>query len=187
MSSRWQSEKSQLMSVQKLKEQMEEAQRNRDIAQRKGDLTKAGEIVYSIIPKLQEQLREAEKLTQNAMMKEAVTDEDIAAIVSRWTGIPVEKMLEGEREKLLHMEDALHSRVVGQDEALAAVSNAVRRARAGLAGSGAPHRLVFIFGPDRRRQDRTYARRWPNLFLMTKRRCCASTCRNIWKNMRWRG
>ncbi len=147
MTRRWQSEKSQLTSVQKLKEQLEEAQRNRDIAQRKGDLTKAGEIVYSIIPKLQEQLKEAEKLTQNAMMKEAVTSEDIAEIVSRWTGIPVEKMLEGEREKLLNMEIALRARVVGQDEALVAVSNAVRRARAGLGDPGRPIGSFLFLGP----------------------------------------
>jgi len=147
MTRRWQSEKSQLTSVQKLKEQLEEAQRNRDIAQRSGDLTKAGEIVYSVIPKLLEQLKQAESLTQSAMMKEAVTDEDIAEIVSRWTGIPVEKMLEGEREKLLHMEDALRSRVVGQDEALTAVANAVRRARAGLGDPARPIGSFLCLGP----------------------------------------
>ncbi len=147
MTSRWQTEKSQLQSVQKLKEQLEDAQRQRDIAQRKGDLTKAGEIVYSIIPKLQEQLKEAEKLTEGAMMKEAVTDEDIAEIVSRWTGIPVEKMLEGEREKLLHMEKSLHKRVVGQDEAVAAVADAVRRARAGLQDPARPIGSFLFLGP----------------------------------------
>ncbi len=147
LTSRWQSEKSQLHSVQKIKEQLEEAQRNRDIAQRKGDLTKAGEIMYSIIPKLQEQLKKAEGLTQSAMMKEAVTDEDIAEIVSRWTGIPVEKMLEGEREKLLHTEDLLRSRVVGQDEALTAVANAVRRARAGLQDTARPIGSFLFLGP----------------------------------------
>jgi len=147
MTRRWQSEKSQLNSVQKLKEQLEEAQRERDIAQRKGDLTKAGEIVYSVIPKLQDQLKKAEGLTQSAMMKEAVTDEDIAEIVSRWTGIPVEKMLEGEREKLLHMEDALRGRVVGQDEALTAVANSVRRARAGLQDPSRPIGSFLFLGP----------------------------------------
>ncbi len=146
-STRWLSEKSQLHSVQKLKEQLEEAQRNRDIAQRAGDLTKAGEIVYSIIPKLAEQLKDAEKLTQNAVMKEAVTDQDIAAIVSRWTGIPVEKMLEGEREKLLQMESNLRNRVVGQEDALLAVSNAVRRARAGLQDPARPIGSFLFLGP----------------------------------------
>ena len=131
--SRWQVEKSQLNSMQKTKEQLEEAHRERDIAQRNGDLARAGELMYGIIPKLHEQLKQAEKLTASALMKEAVTDGDIAAIVSRWTGIPVEKMLEGEREKLLKMEDSLRARVVGQEEALVAVSNAVRRARARFA------------------------------------------------------
>ena len=145
--SQWLSEKSQLHSVQKLKEQLEEAKAARDIAQRAGDLTKAGEIVYSIIPKLQDELKEAEKLTQNAVMKEAVTDQDIAAIVSRWTGIPVEKMLEGEREKLLQMETNLRNRVVGQEEALVAVSNAVRRARAGLQDPARPIGSFLFLGP----------------------------------------
>ncbi len=147
MTSRWQVEKAQLTSVQKLKEQIEEAQRERDIAQRNGDLTKAGEITYGIIPGLQEKLKQAEKASQSAVMKEAVTDEDIAAIVSRWTGIPVEKMLEGEREKLLKMEEALHKRVVGQDEAVEAVANAVRRARAGLKDPARPVGSFLFLGP----------------------------------------
>lgn len=147
MTSRWQAEKAQLHSVQKIKEQLEETQRQRDIAQRTGDLTKAGEITYSLIPKLQQELQQAEKLTQDALMKEAVTEEDIAAIVSRWTGIPVEKMLEGEREKLLNMEIALRSRVVGQDNALVAVSNAVRRARAGLQDPSRPIGSFLFLGP----------------------------------------
>ena len=145
--SRWQAEKSQLTTVQKLKEQIEEAQRNRDIAQRSGDLTKAGEIMYSVIPKLQEQLKAAENKTAAAMMKEAVTDEDIASVVARWTGIPVERMLEGERTKLLHMEGDLRKRVVGQDEALVAVSDAVRRARAGLDDPARPIGSFLFLGP----------------------------------------
>jgi ATP-dependent Clp protease ATP-binding subunit ClpB len=147
MSSRWQSEKSQLTNVQKLKEQVEEAQRQRDIAQRKGDLTRAGEIVYSVIPHLLQQLAEAEKLTDNSVMQEAVTAEDIASIVARWTGIPVERMLEGEREKLLNMEISLRARVVGQDDALVAVSNSVRRARAGLQDPSRPIGSFLFLGP----------------------------------------
>jgi len=147
LSSRWKSDKTQLANVQKLKEQIEESQRQRDIAQREGNLTKAGELVYSIIPKLLEQLKKAEDKTKGAMMKEAVTAEDIAAIVSRWTGIPVEKMLEGERAKLLKMEDALRGRVVGQDDALFAVSNAVRRARAGLQDPSRPIGSFLFLGP----------------------------------------
>jgi ATP-dependent Clp protease ATP-binding subunit ClpB len=145
--SKWQAEKSQIASVQKLKEQIEEAQRQRDIAQREGDLTKAGEIVYSVIPKLQEQLKVAEKASKGAMIQEAVTEEDIAAVVSRWTGIPVSKMLEGEREKLLKMEEALRNRVVGQEEALVAVSDAVRRARAGISDPAKPIGSFLFLGP----------------------------------------
>ena len=147
MTSRWQAEKSQLSSVQKLKEQIEEAQHQRDVAQRGGDLARAGEIVYSIIPGLQEQLKKAEAATKNALMKEAVTEEDIASVVSRWTGVPVEKMLEGERAKLLKMEEQLKKRVVGQDEALAAVANAVRRARAGLQDPTRPIGSFLFLGP----------------------------------------
>lgn len=147
MTSRWQAEKSQLTTVQKLKEQIEEAQRKRDIAQREGDLAKAGEITYGIIPDLQTKLKAAEEKTQSAMMKEAVTDEDIASIVSRWTGVPVERMMEGERAKLLHMEDDLRKRVVGQEEALVAVSDAVRRARAGLQDPSRPIGSFLFLGP----------------------------------------
>lgn len=147
LTSKWQAEKSQIASVQKLKEQIEEAQRQRDIAQREGDLTKAGEIVYSLIPKLHDQLKIAEKASKGAMIQEAVTEEDIAAVVSRWTGIPVSKMLEGEREKLLKMEDALRNRVVGQDEALVAVSDAVRRARAGISDPAKPIGSFLFLGP----------------------------------------
>ncbi len=147
LTSKWQSEKSQLTSIQKLKEQIEEAQRQRDMAQRAGDLTKAGEIVYGLIPKLAKQLQEAEQLSKGAMMKEAVAEDDIASVVSRWTGIPVDKMLEGERDKLLHMENDLRGRVVGQEEALVAVSNAVRRSRAGLQDANRPIGSFLFLGP----------------------------------------
>ena len=144
---RWQAEKSQLHSAQKLKEQLEEAHRERDIAQRNGDLTKAGELIYSIIPGLQERLELAEKTSNDAMLQEAVTENDIAGIVSRWTGIPVDRMMEGEREKLLAMEDSLRGRVVGQEEALLAVSNAVRRSRAGLQDPSRPMGSFLFLGP----------------------------------------
>lgn len=147
LSSRWQAEKSQRVSVQKLKEQIEQAQHERDIAQRNGDLAKAGEIVYGVIPKLTEQLKKAESEAQDGMVKESVREADIAAIVSRWTGVPVEKMLEGERAKLLKMEDNLRMRVVGQEEALVAVSNAVRRARSGLQDPSRPLGSFLFLGP----------------------------------------
>ena len=145
--SKWQAEKSQRVSVQKIKEQMELAQHERDLAQRAGDLAKAGELVYSVIPKLSEQLKKAEIETQDGMVREAVTEADIASIVSRWTGVPVERMLEGERAKLLKMEDNLRARVVGQEDALVAVSNAVRRARSGLQDPSRPLGSFLFLGP----------------------------------------
>jgi ATP-dependent Clp protease ATP-binding subunit ClpB len=116
--------------------------------QRRGDWTRAGELAYGIIPQLEKQLAEAEtKEGRGVMGDEAVTPEAIAAVVSRWTGIPVDKMLEGEREKLLQMEQALRSRVVGQDEAIAAVSQAVRRSRAGLQDPNRPMGSFLFLGP----------------------------------------
>lgn len=147
LTSKWQSEKMQMQSVQKIKEQIEAAQRERDIAQRKGELAKAGEIVYGVLPKLAQQLQEAENAGKNGMLAETVSEEDIASVVSRWTGIPVDRMLEGEREKLLHMETSLGSRVVGQEEAVTAVSNSVRRARAGLGDAARPVGSFLFLGP----------------------------------------
>jgi ATP-dependent Clp protease ATP-binding subunit ClpB len=147
LTSTWQAEKSQMNNIQKIKEQIEEAQRQRDIAQREGNLGRAGEIVYGLIPRLSRQLQDAEAMTRNAMLKETVNEEDIAGVVSRWTGIPVDKMLSGEREKLLRMEDALRARVVGQEEAVVAVSNAVRRSRAGLSDAARPIGSFLFLGP----------------------------------------
>jgi ATP-dependent Clp protease ATP-binding subunit ClpB len=115
--------------------------------QRAGDLARAGELTYGIIPALERQIAEAQAGGENRMLNEEVTDQAIAGVVSRWTGIPVEKMLEGERDKLLAMEDALRARVVGQDEAIAAVSNAVRRARAGLQDPNRPIGSFLFLGP----------------------------------------
>src|SRR6202011_2095429 len=109
-----------------------------DQAQRRGDWGRAGELTYGVIPQLERQLKEAEGAGTARMLEEAVTPEHIAGIVSRWTGIPVDKMLEGEREKLLHMEENLRRRVIGQEEALKAVANAVRRAQAGLQDPNRP-------------------------------------------------
>src|SRR3984893_4519758 len=107
----------------------------------------AGELAYGVIPELERKLKAADAQQAGQMLDEAVRPEHIAAIVSRWTGIPVDKMLEGEREKLLHMEAALKSRVIGQDEAVAAVSNAVRRARAGLQDPNRPLGSFLFLGP----------------------------------------
>ena len=147
LTQRWHSEKDKLAAAQKLKEDLEKARVEVEHAQRHGDFARAGELTYSVIPDLQARLAEAEKAAANRMLNEEVTEGDIAAIVSRWTGIPVDKMLAGERQKLLGMEQALSSRVVGQAEAVIAVSNAVRRARAGLQDPQRPIGSFLFLGP----------------------------------------
>jgi len=147
LTARWQAEKEELAKAQKLKEELDQARNELEIAQREGRLEKAGELRYSTIPGLEQRLRQAEEAEQHRMLDEQVTDSDIAAVVSRWTGIPVDKMMEGEREKLLNMEEALKARVVGQDEAVTAVSNAVRRARAGLQDPQRPIGSFLFLGP----------------------------------------
>ena len=147
LTQRWQAEKDKISAEAKLKEQLDQARLELEQAQRSGDLGKAGELQYGRIPELEKQLAEAQVATQGAMLREEVTGEDIASIVSRWTGIPVERMLEGEREKLLHMEEALGARVIGQEEAVKAVSTAVRRARAGLQDPNRPLGSFLFLGP----------------------------------------
>ncbi len=144
---RWQTEKDKLNSAQKLKEQLDQARSDLEKAQRTGDLAKAGELAYGTIPALDRQLKAAEAAQTGAMMEEAVTPEHVAQIVARWTGVPVDKMLEGERDKLLRMEDDLAKRVVGQAEAVHAVSTAVRRARAGLQDPNRPIGSFMFLGP----------------------------------------
>ena len=135
----WQAEKECLSSANKVKEQLDHARSERDAAQRDGNLGRAGELAYGVIPELERKLAAAEDSSEAAMLSEAVTDEHIAGIVSRWTGIPVDKMLAGEREKLLAMESHIAKRAIGQEEAVTAISEAVRRARAGLQD---PNRLI---------------------------------------------
>jgi len=147
LTAKWQAEKGKLANVQTLKEKLEQNRHELEVAQRRGDLAKAGEIAYGRIPELEQKVQEAEETSAQEMGQEAVTDSDIAAIVSRWTGVPVEKMLEGERDKLLQMETKLHERVIGQDEAVTAVSNAVRRARAGLQDPNRPLGSFLFLGP----------------------------------------
>ncbi|MDB5367299.1 MAG: clpB [Rhodospirillales bacterium] len=147
LTARWQAEKEKLSASQKLKAELDAARTELEQAQRRGDWTKAGELTYGRIPDLERRLAEAEKAAGERMLNEEVRAQDIAGVVSRWTGIPVDKMLEGEREKLLHMEEALHARVIGQDEAISAVSNAVRRARAGLQDPNRPIGSFLFLGP----------------------------------------
>jgi ATP-dependent Clp protease ATP-binding subunit ClpB len=144
---RWQKEKDKLQGAQKLKEQLEHARVELEQAQRRGDWTRAGELTYGQIPELERKLKEAEIVGGDQMLKEEVTDDEIAQVVSRWTGVPVDRMLEGEREKLLQMEKALSDRVIGQEEAITAISDAVRRARAGLQDPNRPIGSFLFLGP----------------------------------------
>jgi len=147
LTSRWQGEKEKLGSAQKLKADLESARNELAIAQRKGEYQRAGELTYSIIPGLEKKLSEVEEQSKSAMVEEAVTPNHVAQVVSRWTGVPVDRMLEGEREKLLRMEDEIAKRVVGQAEAVHAVSTAVRRARAGLQDPNRPIGSFIFLGP----------------------------------------
>jgi ATP-dependent Clp protease ATP-binding subunit ClpB len=147
LTAQWRAEKDKLAGAQKLKEQLDQARAELEIAQRRGDWSRAGELTYGVIPEFERKLREVEAAEVGRMLQEAVTEEHIAAVVSRWTGIPVDKMLSGEREKLLRMEDNLKRRVVGQDEAVVAVSNAIRRARAGLQDPNRPMGSFLFLGP----------------------------------------
>jgi ATP-dependent Clp protease ATP-binding subunit ClpB len=147
LTGQWQGEKDKLAGAQKLKEQLDQARNELEIVQREGDLNKASELKYGVIPGLEKQLAAAEGAQEHRMLNEEVTESDIAAVVSRWTGIPVDKMLEGEREKLLAMEDALSRSVIGQEEAIVAISNAVRRARAGLQDPNRPIGSFLFLGP----------------------------------------
>jgi ATP-dependent Clp protease ATP-binding subunit ClpB len=147
LTAKWQEEKKSVADVQSLKEKLDAARSDVEVAQRKGDFAKAGELTYGVIPDLERKLKAIEERESAVLATEAVTAENIAQVVSRWTGIPVDKMLEGEREKLLHMETDLEKRVVGQDEAVRAISNAVRRARAGLQDPNRPIGSFLFLGP----------------------------------------
>ncbi|MEL0324202.1 MAG: AAA family ATPase, partial [Rhodospirillales bacterium] len=143
----WQSEKQRLAGSQQLKEELEQARLELDRVQHAGNLSRAGELMYGIIPDLEAKIKDVSEGEGSKILQEEVSENDIASIVSRWTGIPVNKMMESEREKLLAMEAVLGDRVIGQSEAIAAVSNAVRRARAGLQDPGKPLGTFMFLGP----------------------------------------
>jgi ATP-dependent Clp protease ATP-binding subunit ClpB len=147
LTAQWQSEKVKLQDAQHLKEELEAARLEQERAQRSGNLERAAELRYSVIPGIEKKLTAVEESDAGRMLEEEVTDQHVAAIVSRWTGVPVDKMLQGEREKLLAMEDALRARVIGQSEAIVAISNAVRRARAGLQDPNRPIGSFLFLGP----------------------------------------
>ncbi len=148
----WKHEKFQLEGTQKLKIKLDEARHQFDVAKRSGDLAKMSELQYGTIPELEKQVEESSKAKSTGsenmeLVRDKVTDQEIAEVVSRATGIPVSKMLEGERAKLLHMEDALHKRVIGQEEAVNAIANAIRRSRAGLSDPNRPIGSFLFMGP----------------------------------------
>ena len=147
LTGRWQGEKEKIAAESKIKEQLDATRLELEQAQRAGDLAKAGELQYGRLPQLERELAEAQATSATAMLREEVTGEDIAGVVSRWTGIPVDKMLEGEREKLLQMEQMIGRRVIGQQAAVAAVSRAIRRARAGLQDPNRPMGSFLFLGP----------------------------------------
>jgi ATP-dependent Clp protease ATP-binding subunit ClpB len=147
MTRNWQAEKDKIASASKVKEELENARRDLELAQRKGDFAKAGELAYATIPGLEKKLVTAEEQGDSKMLEEAVTEAHIAQVVSRWTGIPVDKMLAGERDRLLQMEQELGKRVVGQAEAVEAVATAVRRSRAGLQDPNRPIGSFMFLGP----------------------------------------
>ena len=147
MTAQWQGERDKMAGARDLKEKLDHARAELDIAKREGNLGKAGELSYGVIPDLERALLEAEGAESEAMVAEAVRAEQIASVVERWTGIQTAKMLEGDREKLLRMEDHLHGRVIGQEAAVHALSNAVRRARAGLNDENRPLGSFLFLGP----------------------------------------
>jgi ATP-dependent Clp protease ATP-binding subunit ClpB len=147
LTAEWQAEKEKLAGGSQLREKLEAARQELVDAQRKGDLARAGELAYGVIPELEKKIAAADAGGAGHMLREEVTSEDIASVVSRWTGIPVDKMLEGERDKLLRMEEGIGARVIGQHEAVVAVSNAVRRARAGLQDPNRPIGSFLFLGP----------------------------------------
>ena len=151
MKAKWENEKNAIGKVQSLREKIERTNADIEKAQREYDLNKAAELKYSKLPQLQKQLEEEEKVAaakkEDSLLRDRVTDEEIARIVARWTGIPVEKLVEGEREKLLHLDDVLHKRVIGQDEAVTKVSEAILRSRAGIANPNRPIGSFLFLGP----------------------------------------
>ena len=147
LTAQWEAERDKLADAREIKEQLDHARNELDDAKRRGDLAKAGELSYGTIPDLEKKLADAEGAESDVLVEEAVAPEHIASVVSRWTGVPVDKMLEGEREKLLRMEEEIAKRVIGQEDAVSAVSSAVRRARAGISDPNKPLGSFLFLGP----------------------------------------
>ncbi len=152
LQAKWQNEKDAIGVVQKLREEIEDVNAEIEAAERKYDLNRAAELKYGRLPELQKKLAEQERIAEenserSTLLRDKVTDEEIARIIERWTGIPVSRLMEGEREKLLHMEDILHERVVGQEEAVTKVSEAILRSRAGIQSPDRPIGSFLFLGP----------------------------------------
>lgn len=177
LKAKWDNEKASIGKVQKLREQLEQLNADIERAEQAYDLNKAAELKYGKLPDLQRKLVEEEKHTQekeqrNSLLRDKVTEEEIARIVERWTGIPVSRLMEGEREKLLHLEDILHERVIGQNEAVTKVTEAIIRSRAGIQD---PNRPIGSFCSLARRAwaKQSLQRRWRNACLTTSITLCA--------------
>lgn len=184
----WKAEKAALAGTQHIKAALEQARQDLDVARRAGDLARMSELQYGRIPELEKQLDLATQaeMQETSLLRNRVTDVEIADVLARWTGIPVARMLEGERDKLLRMEEQLHSRVIGQEEAVEAVSNAIRRSRAGLSDRtdrSAPS--CSSARPGWARQS--CARRWRSFCSIPRTPWCASTCPSSWRSTAWRG
>ena len=191
MKSVWQKERQIIAEIRKLKEEIDAAKTEAELAQRKGDFNRAAELRFGRLPELEKRLaaKDAElKAAQKggSFLREEVTEEDIAAVVSKWTGIPVEKMLEGEQSRLTQMEERLHQRVVGQDEAVGGRGQRRPPGAGRAAGPQPAHRVVHLPGPDRRGQDRAGPGAGRRSCSTTRPTWCASTCPNTWRNTRSR-
>ncbi len=182
----WTSEKAEVQGSAQIQQKIEQSRQELEAARRKGDLNRMAELQYGVIPDLERSLQMVDQhgKPENQLLRSKVTEEEIAEVVSKWTGIPVSKMLEGERDKLLKMESLLHQRVIGQEEAVVAVSNAVRRSRqvcptrtVQAARSCSSARPVWV--------RPSCARPWPSSSLILKRPWCGSICPNSWRNTRW--
>lgn len=179
----WKAEKASLSGTQTIKAELEQAKIAIEQARRVGDLARMSELQYGKIPELEKQLEAATQSEGKTMrlLRNKVTDAEIAEVLARWTGIPVARMLEGEREKLLRMEQELHSRVIGQNEAVEAVSNAIRRSRAGLSDPNRPIGSFLFLGPTGSVKPNC-VKRWLTLCLTATTRWCVSTCLSLWRN-----
>ena len=192
MKARWQNEKDAIERIKAAKAELEEVTREAERAERDADLERAAELRYGRIPELDSTVAEAEAQLRElhesggSMLTEEVTEEDVAEVVAKWTGIPVSRLMEGEVEKLIHMEERLHERVIGQDEAIEAVAGALRRARAGL--STPTSRSAASSSAARPASARPS---WPapsrSSCSTPSRRWCGSTCPSTWRSTRSRG